>query len=298
VASAAYRPPFPLDLWLTLAPLRHGPLDPTHRLERGAAWRATRTGEGPATLHLELHRHGVVATAWGPGADAALDGLPALLGAHDRPEALVVQSSRLRALARRLAGLRLTRTGAVVEALVPAIIEQRVTAGAAHRAWASLVRRFGERAPGPGGLCLPPTPARLADVMPAWLHPLGIEARRAIVIRRVGERASALEACVGLSGESARARLESIPGIGPWTAAETVRSALGDADAVSVGDAHLPRLVCWALAGETRGTDERMLELLAPYRGQRGRLVRLLESSGIRAPRFGPRLAAPDIRAL
>jgi 3-methyladenine DNA glycosylase/8-oxoguanine DNA glycosylase len=88
------------------------------------------------------------------------------------------------------------------------------------------------------------------------------------------------------------------PGIGPWTVAETTRLAHGDPDAVSVGDYHIPNLVAWALAGEPRADDARMLELLEPYRGQRGRVQRLLEASGIRAPRYGPRLAPRRIADL
>ena len=84
-------------------------------------------------------------------------------------------------------------------------------------------------------------------------------------------------------------------GIGPWTAAETARLALGDPDAVSVGDFHLPNLVCWMLSGEPRGTDERMLELLEPYRGNRGRVQRLLEAGGQTAPKFGPRTEVRSI---
>jgi 3-methyladenine DNA glycosylase/8-oxoguanine DNA glycosylase len=86
-----------------------------------------------------------------------------------------------------------------------------------------------------------------------------------------------------------------MPGIGPWTAAEVVRLALGDPDAVSVGDFHLPNLVSWLLAGEPRGTDERMLELLAPYAGHRGRVQLLLEASGAHAPRYGPRMELDQI---
>jgi 3-methyladenine DNA glycosylase/8-oxoguanine DNA glycosylase len=93
----------------------------------------------------------------------------------------------------------------------------------------------------------------------------------------------------------ARERLQAFPGVGPWTAAEVARIALGDADAVSVGDYHLPHLVGWALAGEARGTDERMLELLEPYRGQRGRVQLLLEASGLHAPRYGPRAEVGSI---
>ena len=71
--------------------------------------------------------------------------------------------------------------------------------------------------------------------------------------------------------------------------------ALGDPDAVSVADAHLSHVVGFALAGEVRATDDRMLELLAPWAGHRARVVRLLERSGIGPPRFGPRVAPRDI---
>ncbi len=86
--------------------------------------------------------------------------------------------------------------------------------------------------------------------------------------------------------------------MGPWTAAETARAAFGDPDAVSIGDFHTPDLVGWALAGEPRGDDARMLELLEPYRGQRARLVRILELSGIVPPRYGPRARGRSIRRM
>ena len=89
--------------------------------------------------------------------------------------------------------------------------------------------------------------------------------------------------------DAARAALEALPGVGAWTSAEVARVAFGDPDALSLHDFHLPNLVSWTLAGEPRGTDERMLELLEPYRGQRGRVQRLLEAGGVSAPRYGPR---------
>jgi 3-methyladenine DNA glycosylase/8-oxoguanine DNA glycosylase len=127
---------------------------------------------------------------------------------------------------------------------------------------------------------------------------VGLERRRAEVIRRVGARAAWLEAAVALPPVEAAARLMVVSGVGPWTAAETVRAALGDPDAVSVGDFHIPHTVSWALAGEARADDARMLELLEPYRGQRARVVRLLELAGITAPRYGPRLRPRSIAAM
>jgi 3-methyladenine DNA glycosylase/8-oxoguanine DNA glycosylase len=170
-----------------------------------------------------------------------------------------------------------------------------------------MVLRFGKPAPGPGDgpagdraprLWLAPEPTTLARVPYHELHPVGLEQRRADIIRRVARRAAWLEEAGSLPAPEAFARLTAVPGVGRWTAAETARSAFGDPDAVSVGDFHLPHLVSWALAGEARGDDGRMLELLEPYRGQRARAVRLLELSGITAPRFGPRVRPRSIAAI
>ena len=88
------------------------------------------------------------------------------------------------------------------------------------------------------------------------------------------------------------------PGSGRGPLPRWACGRFGDPDAVSVGDFHLPNLVAWALAGEPRGTDDRMLELLEPYRGQRGRVIRLLELGGFGAPRYGPRLAPRRIDSI
>ena len=141
-------------------------------------------------------------------------------------------------------------------------------------------------------------PAVLAILPYHELHPLGIERRRADLLRLVCSRANRLEEIPGLPREAAYRRLRSLPGIGAWTAAEVMLRAVGDADAVSVGDFHLPNLVAYALAGEPRGDDARMLELLEPWRGQRARVIRLLELSGVRPPAFGPRYAPRSIAAI
>ena len=287
--------PFEVDAPLTMAPLQHGPHDPTVRFEGPVAWWAVRTADGPATLRLAPASAGWRVSAWGPGADRAAAQAPRLLGAEDEPAALVLPGGPLRDLARRLPGLRFGRSDAVLASLVPAIIEQKVTGLEAKRTYRRLVLRHGEPAPGPGKLYLPPAPERLATLPYFELHPLGLEQRRAGTLIRAAREASRLESAVGLPPEQALALLRSVPGVGAWTAAETARAAFGDPDAISVGDFHLPHLVSWALAGEPRGDDARMLELLEPYRGQRARLVRLLELSGIVPPRYGPRLAARSI---
>jgi len=288
----------PLDLLTTLRPLVHGRGDTTIRLARSEAWLAVRTPEGPATLHLALEAASFVrATAWGDGAAAALDGAPALVGETDRPEDFVARHAILRRLQRANPGLRLPASGRIFHALVPSVIEQKVTGTEAFRTYAALLRAHGEPAPGPmGDLRLPPTPELLAGLPYHAYHPLGLERRRADVIRRAASRAAWLEASAD-SAEATR-RLTSLPGIGAWTAAEVVRSAFGDPDAVSVGDYHIPNIVAWALAGEPRADDTRMLQLLDPYRGQRGRVQRYLEVGRVTAPRYGPRMAPRRIATI
>lgn len=295
----------PLDIRRTLSVHLRGAGDPALRFEvSGSAWRATRTADGPATLFIQRLPDGVRVRAWGRGAETALHGVPALIGLDDDPSALVPRHPAVADAVRRLPGVRIGRSGGVLEALIPAILEQKVTGDEARHTYRALLRAYGEPAPGPRGLRLQPAPEVLASLPYHAFHPLGLERRRAELIRAVAREAPRLERLGALAGkpgesrESAYAVLRRFPGVGPWTAAEVGIRAFGDPDAVSIGDFHLPNLVAWALAGEPRGTDERMLELLEPYGGQRGRVVRLLELSGIRAPRYGPRASSRRIAGI
>ena len=209
-------------------------------------------------------------------------------------------------LARRHRGLRLPATGRVYQRLLRTIFEQKVTGTEAYRAYAATVRYChrttgAEPAPGPIPGLLPPPDPRIVAATPYWVfHGFGVEQRRADTLAQASVSAARLEQCVD-SAEANR-RLRAIAGIGPWTSAEVVRVAYGDPDAISVGDWHIPHMVAWALAGEVRAgsrdappggvspADERMVELLEPFRGHRGRACVLLERAGYAAPRFGPRM--------
>jgi 3-methyladenine DNA glycosylase/8-oxoguanine DNA glycosylase len=294
-AEAAITTHVPIDLAATLSPVAHGRGDPTIRIATDGVWRAMWTPAGPATVRLTRTPAGIAATAWGPGARWAADNAAALAGALDEPAALVPRHRLVGELVHRMPGLRLTRTNRPFEALLPAICEQKVTGVEARKAFRGIVRLHGQPAPGPGGLRLPPHPSVLAGLPYFAFHRFGMERRRAEVIRRAAELAPGLE---GLAAADALELMRRVPGIGPWTVAEVARVAFGDPDAVSLGDYHVPNLVAWALAGERRADDTRMLELLEPYRGQRGRVQRLLEASGMYAPRRGPRMAPRNIAAL
>jgi 3-methyladenine DNA glycosylase/8-oxoguanine DNA glycosylase len=268
------------------------------RIDSSGVWRATRTPEGPCSTHLQTTGDSIVVTGWGPGAAWALEGAPELVGLNDDPTAFKPVHACLRDLHRRHWGMRIGRSGAVLEALIPSIIEQKVTGGEARRSYRRLVERYSEPAPGPGKLLLPPDPGVLAGLGYFDFHSFGIEKRRADTVLRACRLAAKLERAASLPLAEAHALLRLVPGIGSWTVAEVALVALGDVDAVSVGDYHLPSLVSWVLAGEPRGDDARMLELLEPYRGQRGRAIRLLEKSGVTAPRRGPRYSPLPIARL
>ena len=286
MATVRIRLEHPVDLRRTVFPLVRGGGDPTSRVDGRTLWRALRTPDGAATLRLtQVDTSEVEAEAWGPGAEHALAvAAPGLAGAFDHPDDFMGPRHPVVAEAwRDHRNVLLTRADAF-PVLVAAILEQKVTGDEARRAWRGIVRRTAEPAPCDAGLLLPPDPERLA-ALPGWeLTRLGVTGHRAATLREVARHPKKIAALTDTSW------LAKIPGIGPWTLGEVGRLALGDPDAISVGDFHLPNTVCWALAGEPRGTDERMLELLEPYRGQRGRVQVLLEAAGISAPKFGPRL--------
>jgi 3-methyladenine DNA glycosylase/8-oxoguanine DNA glycosylase len=284
-------PPAGYRLSITAGQLSLGRHDPCARFLDRRFWWAVRTPDGPGSL--SLHRDGgtLVGAGYGPGAEWLADRADAVAGLRDDVsgfDRLATAHPVVARLARTHRGLRLPATGRLFPRLLRAIFEQKVTGVEAFRAYAATVRQFRQVAPGPAtGLLLPPDPAEIAAT-PYWtFHRFGVEQRRADTLRRAAAVAGRLERCAGPA--EATARLTAIAGIGPWTAAEVVRTVYGDPDAVSVGDYHIPNTVAWALAGEPCGDDARMLELLAPFPGHRGRVCTLLEAAGFAAPRFGPR---------
>ncbi|MEV7991829.1 DNA-3-methyladenine glycosylase 2 family protein [Streptomyces sp. NPDC086077] len=296
-----WAPDGPLELGLALGPLRRGPGDPTFRTTPdGSVWRACLTPAGPGTLRVSAHDGQVRGEAWGPGADWLLDQLPDLLGASDDPSRFAPRHRIVATARHRRPGLRLGRSGLVLESLIPSILEQKVTTDEAYRAWRLLVRKFGEPAPGPapGGMHVMPGPRTWA-LIPSWeWHRAGVDDKRASTILRSVRVAARLEQAMGMEPAAARARLEVVPGVGPWTSAETVQRSHGAPDEVTVGDLHLPGIVGWALAGDRDADDSVMLSLLEPYAGQRHRAARLILLSGRVPPRRAPRMPRGDIGRL
>ncbi len=306
-----WRPSWPVDLESTLGVLRHGAGDPTLQITAGQVWRTTRTPAGPVTVNYQRLGPDVLARAWGPGSALELDTLPTVLGQADDPTGFDALAHPVMAAAYRRfgPGWRVPRTARVLEALVPAVLEQRVTGTESARAWSRLVRQYGEPAPGPGDgragsasgavprLRVVPDAAGWARI-PSWAwHRAGVDPGRASTVLAAAARAGTIERLSERTPEAAARGLRSLPGIGVWTAAEVGARAWGDRDAVSFGDFHLARVIVHALTGRTDGTDEEMAALLSPWAGQRARAVALLQlHSGHRLPRRAPRATITDHR--
>jgi 3-methyladenine DNA glycosylase/8-oxoguanine DNA glycosylase len=291
----------PLDLAGTLFPLQQGPgLDPSLRLARDEIVRASVTPEGPATLHVRRPADPgwLLASAWGDGADWLLARARDLLGLDDAAAPLPAGAPPfVRTLARRAQGIRLVRTHRVVEALVPVVLAQLVSGAEAMRAWRNLVRSFSEPAPGPfDDLWLPLSAARLRAIPAAAFPACGALARQGATLHEIARRASRLEEAAAMDADAAERRLRAIPGIGVWTARSVLLNALGHPDVVPLGDYHLPRHVAFALTGDDGPADDaRLLALLAPYAGQRGRLARWITACAAMPPRRAPRAAMRPI---
>ncbi|MEJ3404062.1 DNA-3-methyladenine glycosylase 2 family protein [Rathayibacter sp. YIM 133350] len=300
-AALDWAPPHPTDARLTTARLRRGPGDPTQLVATdGAIWRTTLMPTGPATLRITQNRlDRILCEAWGAGAADAVASAPRMLGSGDDSSSFRPVHPVLSRAHRRFTGLRVPRTGRVMEALVPAILEQKVITLQANASWRHLLLRFGSVAPGPT-----PRPMRVVPAaeairrIPSWeWHKAGVDPQRSQTIVRACRVADSIDQLADLPASEAQRRLMSVPGIGVWTAAEVAQRALGDADALSVGDYHLSDYIGHALFGRDF-TDDEMIEAMEPWRGHRYRVVRLLEAEGVPGkPRRAPRAAFVDHRS-
>src|SRR3984957_2728712 len=329
MAEREWVAPFAVDVRRTLSVQGRGRGDPTFKTdEAGAICRTSLTPDGPATIRVLPGPNPatrVRAQAWGPGAQWLLDALPGALALHDDTagfEALAADAHPvIRDAARLHPGLRIGRSGRLMEALVPPVVGKEVVVLDAPRAWRILLAKYGTppRGPGPRGMRVFPPPGTWRRI-PSWeWHRAGVEGVRAETIIRAASVADSLERLLTLNHEEADRKLRTIPGIGVWTSAEARQRAAGDPDAVSVGGYHLKNVVGWALAGKDRPSDEEMLALLEPFKGHRHRATRLIGLSGGarpgrtpgagadagtgtvrygagRPPRRGPRMSVRDYR--
>ena len=285
-------PASPVQLGPTLAVVKNA-------VARGSeAWWVTVTPDGPASVRFDQGADRIDVAAWGPGSAWAIDQAPRLLGLADDPSRLEPHHRIVAELHRRNPGLRLGATNRWFEATIPYVIGQKVVRADAIQSRTLLARRFGPPTPGPAPIPPFPDAATVARISFSEFHLLNLERKRAGILRTVAARASRLERLGDLTGVEANAWLQRLPGIGPWTAGWVTATAGGDPDAVPLGDYHLPRAITYALIGTAVDSDDVMLEALAPYAGQRQRVVRLLKLGGVGPPRRAPRMARHDVRHL
>ncbi|MCC6437265.1 MAG: DNA-3-methyladenine glycosylase 2 family protein [Acidimicrobiales bacterium] len=301
VPAAVLDGPSPGSAPLDLRRLSHDILGATRLAPDGRTlWWATHTPQGPATLRVEARHPGRAPTlaVWGQGAAWMADQAPRVLGGADDPAAFRPPAGIVGDLWRRHGPVTIGRTDRVFDAALEAVLGQKVQTVLAKRALRRMSMAIGEVAPGPLPMRLYPHPDRLAALGSFELHRFGVERKRAETVQRVAREASRLERAAAEGIDALDRRLLSIRGVGVWTSALVRTAAVGDADAVPVGDYHVAPAVVWALTGRPRGSDEEMVALLEPFRPHRGRVVALLLAHSGAAPRFGPRLEALPVDRL
>lgn len=295
-----------IDLRSTLRPIGIYPRDPSHRWGPGTFAKAVLTPDGPGTMSLSWDGSGVTtAQAWGTGARWLLERAPHWVGLHDDVAGFDPGlNPRIAELWRRHPGMRLPAAGVIWQELLLVLLGQRVTTEEAVKSWARIVYEWGERAPGPCELRMPPAAEVVATKSYVDFHRFNVERHRAEAILTAARRAGRLEEAATMDPASALRRLTALPGLGLWTATSVIGASIGDPDTIVLRDYGLPTVVNYAFTGEARripadeGGDEVMCAHLEPWRGHRRRIVRLLFTAGITPPRRGPRAFNPDIRRL
>lgn len=279
--SRTFETPVGYDFDETLRFTRFGPGDPTSR--RGAGWFAKtwRTRTGVISLRLERSGpHAVTAHAWGDEAEPVMALVPALLGLHDDRERFTALPP-LDRLSRQFRGLHLSSVPWPLDKLLAYIVQQRVRFEDAADSWRRLIWQHGEPAPGMPELRVTPPIAQFLALGDHQWRAAGVDFHRQRAACQALRYANRIHETIGMDLPDVRRRLGALAGVGPWTVDMTMGFGFGDPDAVPIGDYGLPSMVTSALAGERRGTDERMLALLAPYAGQRFRVIRWLFSAAV-----------------
>jgi hypothetical protein len=233
---------------------------------------ALETTKPPRGISLDALRKEHPATFG--AANRAVGGLLNRLPLDDGYERFAPGDSVIAPLLRAFPGGRILPVPWLFDLACSVVLQQRVSFSEARRSWCAIARTLGTSDAFGTAFPRPETMARV----PSWQwRDFGVDVQRARTLSALAhEEASRPFLRPTLAFDDVRARLRSIPGIGPWTTEMILGFGAGDPDAVLVGDLHLPNLAAWAFARRPRGTDEELLGFLAAYPGQRFRVARLL----------------------
>ena len=273
---------FPMHFSRTFSMQRLGRYDPTAELSDDCFRKAFFYRGEPAAVEVCRATDGVEVCAYGNHAEDLLKETVRGLGQDDLYSDFATDDAGVLRLHKSFPGLRLLRVPWLYDATCSAILQQRIRTVDAMRDWRRITKRYGS--PAPLGLWAFPTAEVLARVPAFALEGMGIDAKRVRALLNFARESRLVRFKPEMSFTAMRQYLQRVPGIGPWTTETVMGYGAGDVDAAIPGDLHLPRVVCYALAGEFTGTDERMMELLEPFRGHRFRIIRLLYAAGLDVP--------------
>jgi 3-methyladenine DNA glycosylase/8-oxoguanine DNA glycosylase len=284
VAAACVRVDlFPVHFPRTFSLQRLGPYDPTTELSEHRFCKAFFYRGKPAAVEVMRENASLKVRAFGDDAQELAEEAAEGLRQDDGYRMFRTKDTGVSRLHRMLPGLRVLRVPWLYDMTCSAILQQRIRTVDAMRDWRHITQRYGSDAP-LGLRAFPPAEA-LAAVPQFELERMGIDAKRAKTLLRFAKEMRFVSLRPTMDFQRLRQTLLRVSGIGPWTTETVLGYGAGDTDAAIPGDLHLPHLVCYALAGEAEGSDERMMELLEPFRGHRFRIIRLLYASGLAVPR-------------
>jgi 3-methyladenine DNA glycosylase/8-oxoguanine DNA glycosylase len=234
--------------------------DATRRMRDGVLTSLVRVGDRLETVAAAQRSDGTVVLAG--ETDEGLETLRWVLALDDDHAEFLRRfgdDPLLGRATRELRGLRVMRVPTVAGALLRALCGQLIESWRARELERRIVRAT---TPARDGLHAPPSAAELSCLAPAQLRALGLHARRAATLVRLG-RSLELERLKGVPTEAAAEWIGRERGLGPWSVSVVCVEGLGRSGPGLVGDLGLVKLVS-ALRGR-RAEAAETAELLEPY---------------------------------
>jgi DNA-3-methyladenine glycosylase II len=189
-------------------------------------------------------------------------------------EPVFSQDDRLWQTWQRCRGFRPLALPDLFEAIAWAIIGQQITVAFASKCKRALTEQYGERFTVEGAeYLLFPKPGMVASLDENDLLALQLSRQKTRYLlnlaRQIVSGEFDIEALWSLSPEEAAQQLQTLVGIGRWTAEYVLLRGLGHADAIPAGDVALRRAIGRAYYGRMAAESEvrRLAESWTPWRG-------------------------------